>query len=187
MTAASKENVTQILQAWSSGNQKAFDELFSIVYKELHRIAAAYMRRERPTHTLQPTALINEAYLKLVDKPTMNWRNRAHFYAVAAKIMRRILIDHAREHAAQKRGGGNEKLALEEGLVHEEERDVDLVKLDEALSAFEKIDPEKSRIIELRFFGGLSIEETAEVLSISASTVKRDWRTARAWLRRSLD
>lgn len=182
----SKEDITLLLEDWRSGNEKAFDVLFSVVHRELHRIAAAYMRRERATHTLQPTALINEAYIKLVGKPAMNWRNRTHFFAVAAKIMRQVLIDHARERAAQKRGGGDEKLVLEEGLVHAE-RDVDLVKLDEVLSVFEKIDPEKSRIIELRFFGGLSIEQTADVLGVSISTVKRDWRTARAWLLQNLE
>jgi RNA polymerase sigma factor (TIGR02999 family) len=187
MPTDAKKTVTQILQAWAAGDRSALDRLIPMVYRELRKTAGAYMRRERVGHTLQPTALINEAYLRLVDGPVMNWQNRAQFFGVAATVMRHVLTDYARARSAQKRGEGIQKLTLDEALAQGEEPDVDLVKLDEALTKFEKIDPKKSKIIELRFYGGLSIEETAEVLGVSPSTIKRDWRTARAWLRHELE
>jgi RNA polymerase sigma factor (TIGR02999 family) len=186
MKTLTKRHVTQILRDWSGGDQKALDELFTVVYRELRRMAGAYMRRERPNHTLQPTALINEAYLKLVDESAITWQNRAHFFAVAAQIMRRVLVDYARKHAADKRGGGKQKLTLDEGVASGEERNLDLIKLDEALIRLKEIDEEKSQIVELRFFGGLSIEETAESLGIAPATVKRKWQASRLWLRREL-
>lgn len=187
MTDISKKNVTQMLQAWSDGDQNALDELFAMVYEELHRLAGAYMRRERPNHTLQPTALINEAYLRLVDHSAMNWQNRAHFFGVAAKVMRHILTDYARSRGTAKRGGNVSKLVLDEGIASDQERDIDLIKLDEALGILEKINPEQSKIVELRFFGGLSIEETAKVLGVSDSTIKRQWNVTKAWLYRQLN
>lgn len=186
MRSASEKGVTQLLLAWSDGDQNALEELLPLVYDELHRMARNYMRRERSNHTLQPTALIDEAYLRLINQAETNWQNRAHFFGVAASIMRKILIDHARYRGAKKRGAGNEDLPLDEALLRQGERDAELLDLDEALRRFEKIDPEKSRIIELRFFGGLSNEETAEVLGVSNSTIKRQWKIAKAWLLREL-
>ena len=181
MTAPPKD-VTQLLVDWGKGDKQALDGLMPLVYDELHRIASRYLRRERQGHTLQTTALINEAYLRIVDQNRVNWQNRAHFFGVAAQIMRRILIDHARSHLYAKRGGGAQKLTLDEAIATPQERDLDLVALDDALTTLAEIDPQQSRIIELRFFGGLTIEETAEALSISPATVKRDWNMARAWL-----
>jgi len=181
MTASLKD-VTQLLVHWGKGDKQALDRLMPLVYDELHRMASRYLRRERPGHTLQTTALINEAYLRIVDQNRVNWQNRAHFFGVAAQMMRRILVDHARSHLYAKRGGGAQKLTLDEAIATPQERDLDLVALDDALTALAEIDPQQSRIIELRFFGGLTIEETAEVLSISPATVKRDWNMAKAWL-----
>ncbi|HXI92082.1 MAG TPA: sigma-70 family RNA polymerase sigma factor [Blastocatellia bacterium] len=181
MTASLKD-VTQLLVHWGNGDKQALDRLMPLVYDELHRMASRYLRREREGHTLQTTALINEAYLRIVDQNRVNWQNRAHFFGVAAQMMRRILVDHARSHLYAKRGGGAQKLTLDEAIATPQERDLDLVALDDALTALAEIDPQQSRIIELRFFGGLTIEETAEVLNISPATVKRDWNMAKAWL-----
>ncbi len=186
MPTSSKE-VTQLLADWRSGNNQALEELMPLVYKELHRLADHYLRRERVGHTLQATALINEAYLRIINQEEVNWQNRSHFFGVAAQMMRRILVDHARSHLYAKRGGGAQKLTLNEALdVPQQERDLDLVALDDALQRLEQIDPQQSKIIELRFFGGLTIEETAEVLGISTATIKRDWNWAKAWLYREL-
>jgi RNA polymerase sigma factor (TIGR02999 family) len=179
---ASPNDVTQLLVDWGKGDPKALDGLMPLVYDELHRIASRYLRRERQGHTLQTTALINEAYMRIVDQDRVNWQSRAHFFGVAAQMMRRILVDHARSHLYAKRGGGAQKLSLDEAIATPQERDLDLVALDEALTTLAEIDPQQGRIIELRFFGGLTIEETAEVLSISPATVKRDWNMAKAWL-----
>jgi len=178
----SPNDVTQLLVDWGNGNDQALADLMPLVYRELHGIAGRYLRRERGGHTLQTTALINEAYLRIVNQKNVNWQNRAHFFGVAAQIMRRILVDHARSHLYLKRGGGAQKLTLDEALALPQEREVDLVALDDSLSALARIDPQQSRIIELRFFGGLTIKETAEVLHISPATVKRDWDMAKAWL-----
>ena len=177
--------MSTLLQAWSDGNQAALDQLTPIVYRELHRLARYYLRGERPGHSLQTTALVNEAYLRLTDYKRMRWENRAHFFAVSAQLMRRILVDHARHHN-QKRGAGIPHLPLDETAVVGADRPEDLVALDDALQALARFDGRKARVIELRFFGGLSVEETAEVLKISAVTVMRDWTTARAWLHREM-
>lgn len=177
--------VSLLLRAWSEGDRGALDQLAPIVYQELRRLARYYMRQERPGHSLQTTALVNEAYLRLVDYKRMQWQNRAHFFAVSAQAMRRILVDHARRHNA-KRGKGIEHVALEETAVVGRESEADLVKLDDALRGLEELDPRKARVVELRFFGGLSVEETAEVLKVSPVTVMRDWSTARAWLYREM-
>ena len=174
-------DVTSLLLASSRGDQEALDKLLPLVYTELRRIANNYLHKERSDHTLQPTALVHEAYLRLIDQ-NVSWQNRAHFFGVAAEMMRRILIDHARKHQAQKRGSGGIKLALDEAIDVADERASDLIALDEALKALAEFDPQKSRIVELRFFGGLSIEETAEVLGIGTATVIRQWRLAKAWL-----
>jgi RNA polymerase sigma factor (TIGR02999 family) len=175
--------VTQLLVAWSNGDKTARDQLMPLVHTELCRLAHHYMSRERPGHTLQTTALVNEAYLRLVDQDKMRWENRAHFFGIAARLMREILVDHARSRQAAKRGGAQVRLSLSEVDHIASRPDVNLIALDEALSRLEAIDPQKSRIIELRYFGGLAIEETAEVIGISPATVKRDWSMARAWLR----
>jgi RNA polymerase sigma factor (TIGR02999 family) len=175
-------DVTQILKDWSTGNREALDQLLPAVYDELRRLANHYLRGERPDHTLQPTALVHEAYLRLIDQRSVSWQNRAHFFGVAAQIMRRILVDHARSHISEKRGGQRRKLSLDEAVSWASERDLDLVALDDALTALSAFDERKGRIVELRFFGGLSVEETAEVLSVSPQTVLRDWSLAKAWL-----
>ena len=177
--------VSQLLLAWSDGDPSALDKLTPIVYQELHRLARWHMRRERPGHSLQATALVNEAYMRLVDYKRMGWQNRAHFFAVSAQLMRRILVEHARRHNL-KRGGGVQHIAFDEAVVVGEGRGADLVALDDALKALADIDPRKAQVVELRFFGGLSVEETAEVLKLSAITVMRDWNTAKAWLYREL-
>jgi len=161
--------------------------LVPLVYEELHRVAGAYLRRERPGHTLQSTALVHEAYLRLVDQRHANWQNRAHFYGVAAQLMRRILVDHARMRQAGKRGSGELMLSLNEDIVRGRERDVEVLALDDALKDFAEIDPQQSRIVELRYFAGLNIEETAKALGISPATVKREWNTAKAWLYNQLN
>jgi len=182
----SKE-ITRMLQEWSGGKQEALDALLPLVYEELHRQASRYLHRERAGHTLQTTALIHEAYLKLIDQRTVNWQNRAHFFGVAAQAMRRILVDYARGKHREKRGGIGENLPLEEaGLVVSEERNIDLIALDEALTRLAGFDGRQARIVELRYFSGLSIEETAEVLRISPATVKSDWNVAKAWLRHEI-
>ncbi len=176
-----------MLQEWSGGNQEALDALLPLVYAELHRQASRYLRRERAGHTLQTTALIHEAYLKLIDQREVNWQNRAHFFGIAAQAMRRILVDYARGRHREKRGGIGEDLPLEEAaLVVSEGRSVDLVALDEALDRLAEFDKRQARIVELRYFSGLSIEETAEVLRISPATVKSDWNMAKAWLRHEI-
>ena len=182
----SSSNVTQMLHDRSDGDREVLDKLIPIVYEELRRQAARYLRRERPGHTLQTTALIHEAYLRLIDQKDVRWQNRAHFYAISAQLMRRILVDHARSRQAAKRGGSDIKLPLEEAMIASEGREVDLVALDEALERLAAIDPQQSRVVELRFFSGLSVEETAEVLGTSTRTVKRDWNVAKAWLRREI-
>ena len=174
-----------LLRAWSAGDQDALRRLTPVVYDELHRLARRYMKRERTGHSLQTTALVHEAYTRLVDYKRMKWQNRAHFFAVSAQLMRRILVEHARRHNI-KRGRGVPHVSLEEGAVVGRNADVDLVALDDAMNALARLDPRKVQIIEMRFFGGLSIEETAEVLKVSSVTVKRDWSAARVWLYRAL-
>ena len=184
----SAEGITQLLVDWSRGDQKALDKLMPLVYSELRRLAGNYLRRERAGHTLQPTALVNEAYLKLVDQKNAHWQNRAQFFGVSAQLMRRVLVDHARAHQAAKRGGSDQQrlsITSAERLVQQPE--VDLLALHEALEELTAIDPQQGRIVELKFFGGLSIEETAEVMKIGHATVERDWKMARAWLRRKLE
>jgi RNA polymerase sigma factor (TIGR02999 family) len=180
----STDEVSMLLRAWSDGDQGALDRLTPIVYEELRRLARRYMNRERPEHSLQPTALVNEAYMRLVDYQRMQWQNRAHFFAVSAQLMRRILVEHARRHNL-KRGGGVQHVLLEEA-AEVGSKTADLVSLDDAINALAKLDPRKAQIVEMRFFGGLSVEETAEVLKISGVTVMRDWSTAKAWLYREL-
>jgi RNA polymerase sigma factor (TIGR02999 family) len=182
-------DISTLLRAWSDGDHTALEKLTPIVYGELHRLASGYMKRERPGHSLQTTALVNEAYTRLVDYKRMQWQNRAHFFAVSAQLMRRILVDHARRHN-QKRGAGVLHVPLEEASVVGGEGELDpanyMVALDDALNALARLDPRKVQIVEMRFFGGLSVEETAEVLKISPVTVKRDWRAAKTWLYREL-
>ena len=179
-------DVTTLLIDWSQGDRSALDRLMPLVYGELHQLAEHYMSREDPAHTLQSTALVHEAYLKLIDQQRVQWKNRAQFFGVAAQMLRRILVDHARIAKAQKRGGEARKLSLDEAVDAPEARDLDLVALDDAMNALAQIDAQQSRVIELRFFGGLTVEETAEALDISPATVKRDWVTAKAWLFREL-
>ena len=186
MPTPSTHEVTQLLLDWSDGDQAAFDALMPLVYDELRQMAHRYMSRERPGHTLQTTALVSEAYLRLVDQKRVHWQNRAHFFAVAAQAMRRILIDYARKQRYAKRGGGAPKISLEEAAVMSQERAADLVALDQALITMASLDPQQSRVVELRFFGGLTIEETAEVLRLSVDMVKREWATAKAWLSREM-
>jgi len=181
----SSGEVSKLLRAWTDGDRGALDRLTPIVYDELHRLAQRYMKRERPGHSLQTTALVNEAYMRLVDYKRMRWQNRAHFFAVSAQLMRRILVEHARRHNL-KRGGGVQHVSLEEAAVVGGDEDVDLLALDDAMNGLARIDPRKVQVVEMRFFGGLSVEETAQVLKVSTVTVKRDWRAARAWLYREL-
>ena len=180
------QQFTQLLHAWSEGDQGALDQLMPVVYDELRRLARRYMADERPGHTLQTTALVNEAYLRLVDAAQLNWESRAHFFGVCAGMMRRILVDWARGRQAQKRGGDPRKLELDDALAIGSERGTDLVAIDDALQALAAVDARKSRVVELRFFGGLSVKETAEVLKVSEETVARDWKLAKSWLRREL-
>jgi RNA polymerase sigma factor (TIGR02999 family) len=186
MALPSPQEITQLLRAWSDGEQGALGKLMPVVYDELHRLAQRCMAHERANHTLQASALVNEAYLRLADVKRMSWQNRAQFFAVSAQLMRRILVDFARRHRSSKRGGEAEPLSLEEALVVSKERGADLVALDEALNALAAIDPRRSRVVELRFFGGLTVEETAEVLKVSPETVMHDWKLARIWLLREL-
>ena len=174
--------VTELLQQWSNGQEQALDRLLPQIHAELRKLAASYLRRERPSHTLQPTALVNEAFLKLVDQRAVKWQNRAHFFGIAAQAMRRILVDHARAHGAGKRGGGERRVSLDDAPAIAGTIDVDVLALDEALTRLAAIDPQQSRVVELRFFGGLTMDETAEVMQISPATVGREWRMAKAWL-----
>jgi RNA polymerase sigma factor (TIGR02999 family) len=183
--AHSAGDVSRLLTAWSEGDQGALERLMPIVYEELRRLARHYMRRERPGHSLQATALVNEAYTRLVDYKRMQWNDRAHFFAVSAQLMRRILVDHARRNGL-KRGAGVQHVALEETATVGRCQDTDLVALDDAMNALAQLDPRKVKVVEMRFFGGLSVEETAEVLRISPITVKRDWRSAKSWLYREI-
>jgi RNA polymerase sigma factor (TIGR02999 family) len=179
------EEVSTLLRAWSGGDPGALARLTPIVYDELHRLARRFMKRERPGHSLQTTALVNEAYTRLVDYKRMQWQDRAHFFAVSAQLMRRILVEHARRHNL-KRGGGVQHVSLDEATIVGGDGDTDLVALDDAMNALARLDPRKVQVVEMRFFGGLSVEETAEVLKVSPVTVKRDWRSARTWLYREL-
>jgi RNA polymerase sigma factor (TIGR02999 family) len=186
MTASPPNEVTQMLLDWSGGDKAALDRLMPLVYEELRRLAHHYMGRERAGHTLQTTAIVNEAYLQLVDQRSVEWQNRAHFFGIAAHLMRRILASYARSRRYIKRGGGAHQVLLDEAMMVSEEKAADMVALDDALSALAEIDPRKSQIVEMRFFSGLSIEETAEVLGVSPGTVMRDWTLAKAWLRREM-
>ena len=183
---SAQAGITQLLSEASQGNQAALDQLFPLVYNELRRLADSYLRNERSDHTLQATALVHEAYLRLVDQTSISWQNRAHFFSVAAQVMRHILVDHARSHQRAKRGGSARKLSLDEAVGLFAEKDINLVALDEALTNLEKLDPQQGRIVELRFFGGLTIDELAEVLKISPATVSREWALAKMWLHRAV-
>jgi RNA polymerase sigma factor (TIGR02999 family) len=186
MTASSPQEVTGLLLAWSEGEQVALEKLIPLVYAELRRVAHRYMARERPGHSLQTTGLVNEVYLRLIDVKRVRWQDRIHFLAVAAQLMRRILVDFARSRQYQKRGGGARKVSFDEGLAVSKGEEQDIVALDDALKALAAHAPRKSQVVELRFFGGLSVEETAEVLKVSPETVLRDWRLAKVWLKREL-
>ena len=186
MTIPSSHEITRLLVAWSEGDQAALEQLTPLVYRELHRLAKGYLRRERDGHLLQTTALINEAYLRLIDWKDVRWQNRAHFFGVAAQLMRRILVDFARTRHQARHGGGARQVSFEEAEAMSVERSAELIALDEALEQLAAIDPRRSRIVDLRFFGGLSEEETAEVLKVSPRTVRREWSLARAWLHREL-
>ena len=186
MSIPSTQEVTEMLVAWSNGDESALERLIPLVHDELHRLAHRYMNREGPGHMLQTTALVNEAYLRLVDSSQVRWQNRAHFFAVSSQLMRRILVDFARSRNYLKRGGNAVQVSLDKVFAITPEQDPDVVALDEALNALAAIDERKSRVVELRFFGGLNIEETAEVLKVSPDTVMRDWRLAKAWLLRQL-
>ena len=182
-----QHKISLILKDWSGGDTSSTEELLSLVYEELRSIAARYLRRERPDHTLQPTALVHEAFLKLVDISDITWQDRAHFFAVSANVMRRILVDHARARQSDKRGGSVQRIALEDAISLSSAPDVDLIELDQALRELASFDQQQSNIVELRFFGGLTIEETAQVVGISPATVKREWLVAKAWLFRKLN
>jgi len=181
------DSPTDLLLAWGRGEAAAFDRLLPLVHDELRRLARQYMRRERPDHTLQATALVNEVYLRLIAVSRVQWQNRAHFFAIAARVMRQILVDFARSRRASHRGGGGQHVALDEALVPSSGRHPDLVALDEALKRLELVHPRKSQVVELRYFGGMKLEEAATVLGVSRDTVKRDWRFAKLWLLRELD
>ncbi|HEY0005275.1 MAG TPA: sigma-70 family RNA polymerase sigma factor [Pyrinomonadaceae bacterium] len=182
MTTLSQQNLTELLLEWQQGDKGALDKLTPLVYDELRRIAHRYVQRERSGHTLQTTALVNEAYLRLAGQQKIEWHNRAHFFAVTAQVMRRILIDYARRRHYAKRGGDAKQVTLDEAQAMSPERAAELLALDEALSELARLDQRKSRVVELRYFGGLSLEETAEALEVSLMTVRRDWRAAKAWL-----
>ena len=179
-------NATELLRAWSEGDQAALNELVPLVERELHRLARAYMRRERQGHTLQATALVNEVFLRLTHTANPRWQDRAHFVGIAARLMRQVLVDHARSRGYRKRGGGVLRVPLDKALLITPAPEIDVLAVDRALEAFAKIDPRKSQVVELRFFGGLSVEETADVLGLSVETIKRDWRVAKLWLSREL-
>jgi RNA polymerase sigma factor (TIGR02999 family) len=184
---SSPSEITELLVCWSNGDRAALERLLPLVEGELHRLAHAYMRRERPEHTLQTTALINETYLRLVDQNRVKWQNRAHFFGISAQIMRRVLLNYARDKRRGKRGGGAYMVSLSEAEVVSEGQSVELIALDEALQRLSAVDERKGRVVELRYFGGLSVQETAEVLGVSPVTVARDWDMARAWLAREMD
>lgn len=186
MSEPTAHEITQLLRAWSGGDPSALDRLAPLVYAELHRLARSYMRGERAGHTLQSTALINEAWLRLIDWKNVEWQSRAHFFGVAAQMMRRILVDFARERGAIRRGRAAEQVTLEEAVFVSDKRGAEILALDEALNALAGFDERKSKIVEMRFFGGLDVKETAEVLKLSSRTVKREWNLARAWLYREL-
>jgi len=186
MPTPSPPEVTQLLADWAKGDRSALDRLFPLVHSELRRIAQRQMSQERPGHTLQATALVNEAYLKLAGQQGFDWQNRSHFFAVCAQVMRHILIDHARAHARDKRGGGLARVSLNDALVVAEDQAEHFIALDDALRVLERLDPQKGKIVEMRYFGGLSVEETAEVLNVSPRTVRREWQRAKAWLYRMM-
>jgi RNA polymerase sigma factor (TIGR02999 family) len=188
MASGSAPDVTRLLSNWSNGDQAALDQLLPLVYSELRRLASAYLRRERSNHTLQSTALVHEAFMRMVNQQDVQWKNRAHFFAIASQMIRRILVDYARSQHAEKRGSGAVKLALDEAMAVPQApaTDVDLLGLNDALDRLAAMDERQSRIVELRFFAGLSIEETAEVMSLSPASIKREWQTARAWLFREM-
>ena len=187
MRDRSSKQVTQLLRAWGDGDHDALDELVPLVYSELRRLSRHYLRGQRPGHTLQTTALINEAFARLIDQNGVTWQNRAHFFGIAARTMRNILVDDARWHHAKKRGGGEGRIVFDEEVtVVNDHKDLDLLALDDALTSLSEVDPNLSRLVELRFFGGLTVPETAEVLDISESSVKRGWLTAKIWLRREI-
>jgi RNA polymerase sigma-70 factor, ECF subfamily len=179
---SAQPDVTALLCRWSAGDEKAPEQLMPLVYQELRGLARRYLQRERGDHTLQPTALVHEAYLRMVDQSRVQWQNRAQFFGIAAQLMRRILVDHARAHVAAKRGGQVERISLEDAQISPEERAAELVELDAALTELAAVDMRKSRIVELRFFGGLSIDETAEAMGVNSATVRRDWTVAKTWL-----
>ena len=187
MTSPDQRGVTQLLIDLSNGDREALDQLLPLVYEELRRQAKSYMRRERSDHTLQSTALVHETYLRLVDQTRVQWKNRAHFFGVAAQLMRRIVVKHAEKRRTAKRGGEVRKVSLDEAVVLSTERAAEMIALDKALTRLTTLDPQLGRVVELRFFGGLTIEETAEVLEVSPATIKREWRTAKAWLHRDLE
>src|SRR5215204_4735855 len=186
MPTRSSEGITQLLERWSNGEEDARDELVPLVYNELHRLAANYLRRERREHTLQPTALVNELFLKFSEQHSMNWQNRAQFFGIAAQLMRRILVDYARAHYASKRGGDRFCVSLKNIAAFGAQPDADLLALHDILNGLEQIDPDQARIVELRFFGGLTIKETAEVMDTSHATVEREWKLAKAYIKREL-
>jgi RNA polymerase sigma factor (TIGR02999 family) len=185
MQSQSKD-VTQLLIDWNHGDAEAVGKLMPIIYAELHKIAAHYLSKERVNHTLQPTALVHETYLQLIEASRVNWQNRAHFFGAAARSMRHILVDHARSHQAAKRGGGY-KVSISDDMAIAQPKEIDLIALDDALNLLAELDPQQSRVVELKFFGGLSIDEIAEALSISPATVKRHWASAKAWLNREIN
>lgn len=187
MSQQVSENITQLLIDLSNGDRNAVDLLLPVIYDELRKLAANYLRRERPDHTLQPTALVHEAYIRLVDQTRVNWQNRAHFFGVAAQLMRRLLVDHARRHNAEKRGQNFQKISLDENIDKAGERSTMLLALDDALQALAQFDEQKARVVELRYFGGLSIEETADVMGVTPTTIKRHWRFAKAWLHGAME
>ena len=186
LSPSKPHEITELLEQWSGGNQAALDQLYPLVYEELRRLARSYMRREPKGHTLQTTALINEAYVRLVDQHSVRWQNRSHFFAISAQIMRRILVDHARKHLQAKRGGGAKRISLDEGMIVAKERSEEVLMLDEALANLARLDPRRSQVVELRYFAGLNNSEIASVLQISENTVMRDWNLARAWLYQQL-
>lgn len=184
--APKPHEITELLAQWSGGNQTALDRLYPLVYEELRRLARSYMKRERKGHTLQTTALINEAYVRMVDQRNVHWQNRSHFFAISAQIMRRILVDHARRYLHAKRGGGAQKISLDEVLIVAKERSEEVLMLNEALSNLARLDPRRCQVVEMRYFAGLNNQEIASVLKISENTVMRDWNLARAWLYQQL-